>query len=137
MAEWSDVELVAHFRRWAIERSKFRALHKGNSIYDREIAPAYTVLAARGSASLRALLSLVDDPNLSVELDAAILVYDLDPQQCREALRRVMKEEWLRPTAVVLLLQKDPAFADAFSRLARERDPEAVDQMIDAFANDH
>jgi len=134
VSELSDSELVAQFRNSAIERSKFRGLAKDNRIYEGEMAPAYEALAARGSNSLRTLLALVDDPNLDVRLDAAILVYDLDPQRCRGALRAVLKEKWLRPLATVLLLQKDPAFAAEFNRLAKAQDYDALERMIDGFA---
>lgn len=133
-AEASDAELVAHFRRWAIERGRFRALPKGNRIYELEMVPAYKALVARGADSLRGLLALVNDPNLDVRLDAAFLVYDLDPKRCREALRDVLKDKWLRLLATVLLLQKDAAFAAEFSRLASGQDHDAVERMIDAFA---
>ncbi|HKS88739.1 MAG TPA: hypothetical protein VJR70_04805 [Stellaceae bacterium] len=99
------------------------------------MVPAYQALSARGNAALRSFLALVNDPNLDVRLDAAILVYDVDPQRCRNALHDVLKTPWLRPLATVLLLQKDPAFAAEFTRLAKTGDHDAVEHMIDQFAD--
>lgn len=131
----SDAELVARFRKAAIERAKCRYLPEGNHIYDRDMTPAYNELDARGKGSLSCLLALVDDPSPDVRLDTAILVYELDPPRCREALRSVLKERWLRPVAFALLLQKDPSFAAEYSQIARQQGHDGVVRMLGEFAD--
>jgi hypothetical protein len=134
VAASTDTELVSRFREKTIERAKSRFLPAGNRIYDREMTPIYNALAARGTQSLRSLLSLLGDASPDVRLDAAALVYHLGPERCREVLRGLLKEKWLRPIALLLLCEKEPAVASQFSRLANEQNHEAVEHTIDEFA---
>ena len=120
-ANLSDWQIVEYFRDAAIRRAQcgFNVI-KANKIFDLEMTPAYEALAARGSASLRKLLSLTDDPSPNVREDAALFAFDADPSLCREVLRQLIGEPgWVGIAAVAGLAHKDPEFAAEFERNAR------------------
>ena len=110
---WTDDRIVQYIRTWSIERSKCGFnVSKANRISDTRLFPCRAILAARGPASLRKLLPLLQEDNTEVRLVAASFAYDAEPATCRRALEELMeKHELVALLAWATLAYKDPMAA--------------------------